>query len=143
MKDDKKVIVKRNDLYQKAWSKPMTKLAAEGGNARGMNSLGVMYQKGYAIFQVTQKVEPKESLEIFKKGKDKVRSIMYTQKLIKRLNNHTVELAQKYNLQINEAALREITVSQISTMVYRKLGFGGNINAVPYLSLKLSRNALK
>jgi len=98
MKDDKKVIVKRNDLYQKAWSKPMTKLAAEGGNARGMNSLGVMYQKGYAIFQVTQKVEPKESLEIFKKGKDKVR---------------------------------------------RKLGFGGNINAVPYLSLKLSRNALK
>ncbi len=45
----------------------------------------------------------------------------------------TVLLAEKYGVKINYQELASIKVTEVEMMVYRVLGFGGQITAVPYL----------
>ncbi len=42
-------------------------------------------------------------------------------------------LAEKYGVKINYQELASIKVTEVEMMVYRVLGFGGQITAVPYL----------
>ena len=64
---------------------------------------------------------------------DKIKSGIYFQKLKEFYNDKTVELAQDYGFSINRKLLNSIKVSQVEMLVYRYLGFGGSITAVPYL----------
>ena len=45
--------------------------------------------------------------------------------------NKTVELANKYNIQINEEVLNSVEVLNTTTVIYRVFGFGGKLLAVP------------
>ena len=64
---------------------------------------------------------------------DKIKSGIYFQKLNYYYKIKTAELAKKYGISINRRLLNSVKVSQIEMMVYRYLGFGGAITAVPYL----------
>ncbi len=47
------------------------------------------------------------------------------------INKKTVELAEKYKVEINPNLLSKVEVSPINTFTYRLIGFGGKIAAFP------------
>ena len=71
--------------------------------------------------------------ETFEKVKEKIRSGQYFNKLEDLYIEKTVSLTKKYGVSVNREILNSIQVTQIEMMVYRTLGFGGEITALPYL----------
>lgn len=64
--------------------------------------------------------------------KEKIKSGLYFKELENLYVDKTVNLAKKYGISVNKELLNSINVSNIEMMVYRTLGFGGQITAVPY-----------
>jgi hypothetical protein len=65
--------------------------------------------------------------------KEKIKSGLYFNELENLYIDRTVDLAKKYGVSVNINLLNSIQVTDIEMMVYRQLGFGGEITAVPYL----------
>lgn len=72
------------------------------------------------------------------KSYDEVRELIekgaFFNKLEDKYIDKTVSLASKYGISVDNKLLDEIQVTKIEMMVYRNLGFGGEISAVPYLT---------
>ncbi len=62
----------------------------------------------------------------------KLSSGLYFKKLKGFYEKRTVALALKYGVKINRKKLNSLKVTSIEMLVYRYLGFGGTITAVPY-----------
>lgn len=60
---------------------------------------------------------------------------LYYKKLSSILEQHTIELAEQYNLEVNPELLEKIRVTEIPSMVYRYYGFGGQTTAAPFTNL--------
>ena len=71
--------------------------------------------------------------ETYDEVKEKIKSGLYFQGLENRYIDETVELAEKYGVSVDIKLLNSLQVTDIEMMVYRYLGFGGEITAVPYL----------
>lgn len=65
--------------------------------------------------------------------KEKIKSGLYFKELENIYIDKTVSLAQKYGVSVDVELLNSVQVTDIEMMVYRYLGFGGQITAVPYL----------
>ncbi len=89
-------------------------------------------QDGYSIFKLIGKKEKKlPPPPSFESEKAKLRKELYARKESKFLIAYTVKLAKKYGVKINENLLQNISVKDLKMYVYRYMGFGGRIAAVP------------
>ncbi len=71
--------------------------------------------------------------ETYTEVKDKIKSGLYFEELENVYIDKTVSLVEKYGVSVDVELLNSIQVTDIEMMVYRTLGFGGEITAVPYL----------
>lgn len=87
---------------------------------------------GYSIFKLIDKKEPEtQAIKPFEEIKDSLRGIARTDKLHKQMVDKTVELAKKYGVKVNENVLHKLDAVNLNMLVYRFMGFGGRILAVP------------
>ena len=107
-----------------------------GSIAANMN-IGEIYgplkiNEGYSIFKLIDKKEVKnEVIKPFEEIKDSLRGVVRTEKLKNKMVEKTVELAKKYNVKVNENVLFNLKCENLNMLVYRMMGFGGRILAVP------------
>ncbi len=91
--------------------------------------------EGYSIFQLLDKRAPyKTEPQPFTKLKDTIERSMEYKKARGSIINYTVHLAKKYGVKIFPKTLSSVEVTDINSMGFRFLGFGGRITAVPLLA---------
>ncbi len=87
---------------------------------------------GYSIFQLIGKKEKEEiPPQPFDKMKDKLKKELLGKKRSEFIIDYTVGLANKFGVSINENFLSRINADDFNMYVYRYMGFGGRIPAVP------------
>jgi hypothetical protein len=88
--------------------------------------------EGYSLFKLIDKrKEESEVSEDFDKVKDNIKMDLKYQKFSKVIIDKTIELANKYSVEINQELLESLEVTNTTAVFYRYLGFGGRIYAVP------------
>lgn len=88
---------------------------------------------GYSIFKLIDKKEAViENPKPFDEIKGELKKQLKVEKISQKLIDNTVDLANKYGVSVEENLLKSITPSNFSMVVYRYMGFGGRILAVPY-----------
>jgi parvulin-like peptidyl-prolyl isomerase len=115
---------------------PVTMYGEIGRIAAQMN-IGEIYgpiklPEGYSVFTLINKraigIDTTLSLE---ESKEEIRKNLAYKKSANFFIDYTVKLANKYGVYINEQLFRLFEVSDMNLIVYRYMGFGGRINAVP------------
>ena len=92
----------------------------------------IKLKEGYSIFKLIDKKEVKNDIiKPFEEIKDSLRSVVRVEKLKNKMVEKTVELAKKYGVKVNENVLYNLKVENLNMLVYRMMGFGGRILAVP------------
>ena len=84
-----------------------------------------------ALNYYQRKNEENELTEDSEKVKDKIKMELKYQKFSKVIIDKTIELANKYSVEINEKLLESLEVTNTTTVFYHYLGFGGRLLAVP------------
>jgi len=115
---------------------PFNSLGELGRVAKGL-AVGEIFgpletENGYSIFKLVDKQEnvielPKEFSEI----KGQLKKELKGKKLSNKMIDNTVNLANKYGISVNEKVLFNTPVTNFNMMVYRYMGFGGRLLAVP------------
>lgn len=91
--------------------------------------------EGFSIFQLIDKRESElKSIALFEDIKEDLIKDIKAGKIQKAQIKETVRLANKYGIEINEDLLLSIDVKPMDMYVYRYMGFGGRISAVPLLT---------
>ncbi len=86
---------------------------------------------GYSVFKLIDKKEvtiDKNSKENFDNLKEK---ILYSN-AVNYLENKAVDLAEKFGVSVNQDLLKSVQAKNLQMVVFRYMGFGGRIMAVPY-----------
>ena len=110
------------------------------GRIAGKMKVGQIYgplkvDNGYSIFKlIAKKDETVKPPDSFEKEKDEIKREIGYQKMHSALDRYIVKLANKFDVKIDEDALQKISVTSTNAMVYRLIGFGGKITAVPLVS---------
>ncbi len=93
----------------------------------------VKLEEGYSIFKLIGKkeMEDKGIEKPFEEVKDSLKNVVRMEKLKNGLIDKTIELAKKYNLSVNENELYNLKAENLNMLVFRFMGFGGKIIAVP------------
>jgi parvulin-like peptidyl-prolyl isomerase len=115
---------------------PYTNLGETGRIAKDL-TVGEVYgpietEAGYTVLKLIDKKEnfvelPKEFSEI----KSQLKREMKAKRLSTKMIDNTVNLANKYGVSVNEKILYNIPVTNYNMLVYRYMGFGGRLLAVP------------
>jgi parvulin-like peptidyl-prolyl isomerase len=91
--------------------------------------------EGYSIFKLIDKREsitiPPES---FEKVKERYKRELLQAKTKAKITNYTVNLAIKFGVGLDFNVLNSIEVTNINSLGIRRLGFGGQITAVPIIA---------
>lgn len=107
-----------------------------GRTAATMN-IGEIYgpiklPEGYSIFKLIDKKDLEiDSTLTFEQAKEEIRRDLAYKKSADFFIDYTVKLANKFGVEINEQIFNSISVSDQNMFVYRYMGFGGRINAMP------------
>jgi hypothetical protein len=89
--------------------------------------------RGYMILKVNESTEISDSLMLeLKKEKDQIKQNLYANKLNTFLDDKTIELANKYDLNISGDFIYSQNYSNLNVFVHRYMGFGGRIAAVAF-----------
>lgn len=94
-------------------------------------------ENGFSIIKLLdKKIERPDSMktEDFEVLKDKIRNELKQKKFDSERDKLVANLAQKYVRKINYDLLSSIKVNQLNMFVYRYMGFGGKMTAVPIIS---------
>jgi len=109
----------------------------EIGRIAGELKIGEVYgplkvEEGYSIFKL---IDKKESVHKISKEydelKDELLRELKAEKISSKMINNTVRLANKYNITVDSNQLYKVPVTNYNMLVYRYMGFGGKILAVP------------
>lgn len=115
---------------------PITMYGDIGRIASQMN-VGEIYgpiklPEGYSIFKLIDKrIRERDSSLSIEETKDEMRKNLTLKKLKEFFIDYTVKLANKYGVEINEQMFASLQVQDMNMFVYRYMGFGGRITAVP------------
>jgi parvulin-like peptidyl-prolyl isomerase len=114
---------------------PVTDYGEIGRIAGGME-IGDFYgplkvPEGYSLFKLIDKRNESEFITDFDKVKDKIKMQLKYEKFSKLIIDKTIELANKYSVEINQELLKSLEVTNTTSVFYRYLGFGGRLLAVP------------
>ncbi len=130
---------------KRAWTKskggefgffPVTMYGQLGKKAASME-IGEVYgpiklSEGYSIFKLIGKKKTENGFTgNFEDSKDKLRQELIFKKLSEFFINHTVMMANKYGVKINENTLSSLNLQNLNMFAIRYMGFGGRITAVP------------
>lgn len=92
----------------------------------------VKLNEGYSIIKLIDRRQHRsDSLLALKKTPEEVRKILFYEKSAKFFIDYTVKLANKFGISINEPLLNALKVSDYQMLVFRQMGFGGQLTAVP------------
>lgn len=94
-------------------------------------------ENGYSIIKLLdKKIERPDSMKIedFEVLKEKIKKELKQKKFDSERDKLVANLAQKYVRNINYDLLKSIKVNQLNMFVYRYMGFGGKMTAVPMIS---------
>ncbi|MDP4116561.1 MAG: peptidylprolyl isomerase, partial [Bacteroidota bacterium] len=97
-------------------------------------SIGQIYgpiktKDGYSIFKLLDKKEITTSID---SDNNKMLSKVIDSQVEEEIQKYISKLASKENVAINKGALKSVEVSNINTLTYRLMGFGGRIIAEPF-----------
>jgi len=98
-----------------------------------LDSINTNDNEAKELYQKIVSENDNANVESFEEVKEKIKSGQYFNKLQDLYINKTVSFAKKYGVSIDSKKLNSIQVTNIEMMVYRYLGFGGEITALPYL----------
>jgi parvulin-like peptidyl-prolyl isomerase len=107
-----------------------------GRKAATMNT-GDMYgpikvPEGYSLFELIDRKEMTVlSTNNYSMEREQIKVELENKKYYDSMIHKTVELADKYNISINQEILNSVEVLNTTTVVYRVFGFGGKLLAVP------------
>ena len=88
--------------------------------------------EGYSIFKLIDKKDLEiDSTLTYEQAKGEIRKNLAYKKSADFFIDYTVKLANKFGVAVNEQIFNSISVSDQNMFVYRYMGFGGRINAVP------------
>jgi parvulin-like peptidyl-prolyl isomerase len=110
----------------------------EIGRIAGEMEVGEIYGplktgEGYSIFKLIDKTEVENNVpESFGEIKNELKNQIAANKLREKFIDRTAELAVKYGVNIDSNALKSINVTDLTMVVYRYMGFGGRLLAVPF-----------
>ena len=111
------------------------------GRIAAQMSVGEIYgplkvPEGYSIFKLIDKKEETVKLpeKVFELEKDKIKRNLAENIAYKDIFDKTINLANKYKIQIDYNNLQSVKVSTINSFAIRHMGFGGKITAVPLLA---------
>ena len=91
--------------------------------------------EGYSIFKLIDKKQPEFIAdEEFAVMKEKLKRDLAFNKLRNSIINYSVDLAHKYGITINQNVLNAAHVTNLNSVIYRYIGFGGKITAVPMMT---------
>ena len=116
---------------------PISDFEEIGKLASSMN-VGDVYgpletSEGYSLFKVIGKI--KNKIDDTEFGLDEnIKATIKYQKLKDKLESLVLELAEKYNLKINDKLLASLKLLNAQMIVYKYMGFGGRMQAFPYSS---------
>ncbi len=89
-------------------------------------------EEGYSIFKLIDKKEDEEKLpKPFEEIREELTMKIKSERASDTMINNTVDLANKYGVSIDENLLYNSKVNNLTMVVYRYMGFGGRILAVP------------
>jgi parvulin-like peptidyl-prolyl isomerase len=109
----------------------------EIGRKAGTMNIGDMYgpvkvPEGYSLFELVNRIEMTEfPTDNYNLESEQIKVELKNKKYYDTMIDKTVELANKYNIQINEEVLNSVEVLNTTTVVYRVFGFGEKLLAVP------------
>lgn len=112
----------------------------EIGRISGSLSIGEIYgplkvPEGFSIFKLIDKKNPEFLAdEEFAVVKEKLKRDLAFNKLRNSIIKYSVDLAYKYGITINKNILKATPVTNLNSVVYRYIGFGGKITAVPMMT---------
>lgn len=94
-------------------------------------------KEGYSIIKlIDKKIERPDTSHVqnFDELKEKIKQELKQKKFDQQRDKMVAQLAQKYVKDINLNLLKSIKVSNLNMFVYRYMGFGGRMTAVPIIS---------
>lgn len=109
----------------------------EIGRIAGNMNIGDVYgplkvDNEYIVFKLIDKKRSEEKLPgSFNKIKDELKRQLKAEKVSKEMIDNTVKLANKFGVKVNEKLLYNMDVINYNMIVYRYMGFGGRLLAVP------------
>ena len=109
----------------------------EIGRIAGEMEIGDLYgplkvPEGFSIFKLVDKRKRENKLPAeFDKEKNQIKMELRYKKFSDIIIDKTVELANKYTVQINQDLIESLKVTNTTSIVYQHLGFGGRLLAVP------------
>jgi hypothetical protein len=118
---------------------PVTSFGEIGSNA-GRANIGdlvgpIHTEEGYSIFKVLgKKEEGTQDTRPFDEVKKEIRRTLLGMKNYHGLIKYTVRLAREYGITIDNKVLDGIEVTNIFSVTYRYMGFGGRILGAPLIS---------
>lgn len=93
----------------------------------------IKIENDYVIFKLIDKKEADNFYTSFEESKDKIQDELKAKKYNELIIDKTVEFAKKYNIKINtNLVLNDKELENLRMVVFRMMGFGGRIPAVPY-----------
>jgi len=115
---------------------PISEYGEIGQKAAEMK-VGEMYgpikvPEGYSLFELIDRKENNAlASDSHDSVKDDVKFKLKQKKYSEEIINNTVELANKYDVQVDDENLSSVKVLNTTTVIYRYFGFGGKLLAVP------------
>ncbi len=109
----------------------------EVGRIAGTLEIGEVYgpieiENEYIVFKLIDKMESKETIpDSFEDIKDEFKKQLKSERVSEKMIGNTVKLANKYGVKVNEKLLYNMNVINYNMVVYRYMGFGGKLLAVP------------
>lgn len=109
----------------------------EVGRIAGTLEIGEVYgpieiENEYIVFKLIDKMENKETIpDSFEDIKDEFKKQLKAERVSEKMIGNTVNLANKYGVKVNEKLLYNMNVVNYNMIVYRYMGFGGKLLAVP------------
>lgn len=135
---------KRKDWVQNGGESPWVDVKTLGdlGMFAASSKIGEMngpwkIKEGFTIYSVIERKVLDDSLRSnFSETRQTIERKLLPQKRQKTINQFIGTLAKKYNVTINETALRNVQTTTTNMYTWRHIGFGGRIQAVPQTSLQ-------
>ncbi len=109
----------------------------EIGTTAAKMKIGEVYgplklKEGYSIIKLIGKKEAEDNkVASFDSVKNEMKKEALYNKFIKYLIDYTANLANKYNVQINNNIFDRLKIKDLKTYAFRYMGFSGRITAVP------------
>ncbi|MDP2301938.1 MAG: peptidylprolyl isomerase [Ignavibacteria bacterium] len=91
-------------------------------------------KEGYSIFKLVGKKEEIEQITPFEKVQSEIEQVVKFKKINDAISSYTASKAVELGVEIDSDYFEQLKISNINALVFKHLGFGGKVTAVPLLT---------